>query len=104
MVAVDYALGPTYSLVVSGDTESKETKSMIEGLKSQYLPNKSFIFRPTEMDSPLIDHFSSFVQFFEKFKEKPTAYVCINKTCKAPTNDLEKALGYMKPEWNEEVD
>ena len=104
MLAVDYAVGPTYSLVVSGDTGSDETKSIIEGLKSQFLPNKSFIFRATDEEIPKIDKYSNFVQFFDKFKEKATAYVCIDKTCKAPTNDIQKVLDYLQPEWNKEVD
>ena len=104
LIALDYAIGPTYSLVVAGESADGETISMIQGLKSQYLPNKSFIFRPTEDEIPLIDQFSNYIQFFDKFQGKATAYVCINKTCKAPTNDLQKALGYMNPEWKKEGD
>ena len=104
LIAIDYAIGPTYSLVVAGESVDGETISMIQGLKSQYLPNKSFIFRPTEEEIPLIDQFSNYIQFFDKFQGNATAYVCINKTCKAPTNDLQKALGYMNPEWNKEGD
>ena len=76
---------------------------MIEAFKTQYLPNKSLIFRPTDENYPLIDEFSNFVQFFNKFEDKATAYVCINKTCKAPTNDIERALEYLKPEWKSMV-
>ncbi|NHJ23996.1 MAG: thioredoxin domain-containing protein [Candidatus Lokiarchaeota archaeon] len=100
MIAVDYAVGPSYSLVIAGDTEKEDTLFMIKSFKTKYLPNKSLIFRPTDEDYPLIDKFSNFVQFFDKFGDKATAYVCINKTCKAPTNHIEKALEYLKPEWN----
>jgi len=100
MIAVDYAVGPSYSLVVAGDTEKEDTLFMIKSFRTKYLPNKSFIFRPTDEDYPLIDKFSNFVQFFDKFGDKATAYVCINKTCKAPTNHTEKALEYLKPEWD----
>jgi uncharacterized protein YyaL (SSP411 family) len=103
MIAVDYAVGPSYSLVVAGDTGKEDTQSMIEAFKTQYLPNKSLIFRPTDENYPLIDEFSNFVQFFNKFEDKATAYVCINKTCKAPTNDIERALEYLKPEWKSMV-
>jgi len=100
MIAVDYAVGPSYSLVIAGDTEKEDTLFMIKSFKTKYLPNKSLIFRPTDEDYPLIDKLSNFVQFFDKFGDKATAYVCINKTCKAPTNHIEKALEYLKPEWN----
>ncbi|MBY9012632.1 MAG: thioredoxin domain-containing protein [Candidatus Lokiarchaeota archaeon] len=95
MVAVDYAVGPTYSLVIAGDSGKKDTISMINEIRKQFLPNKSLIFRPTEETNPEIDKYSNFIQFFDKYEEKATAFVCINKTCKAPTNDINKALEYL---------
>ena len=92
MVAVDYAVGPTYSLVIAGDTGNEDTNSMLDEIRKQFLPNKSLIFRPTEKLNPEIDKFSNFVQFFDKYEGKATAFVCINKTCKAPTNDINIAL------------
>ncbi|NVM45910.1 MAG: thioredoxin domain-containing protein [Candidatus Lokiarchaeota archaeon] len=95
MVAVDYAVGPTYSLVIAGDSGKEDTIAMLNEVRKQYLPNKSLIFRPTEDLKPDIDNYSNFIQFFDKYDEKATAFVCINKTCKAPTNDIHKALEYL---------
>jgi len=95
LTAVDYAVGPTYSLVIAGDTGKEDTNDMLSEIKKHFLPNKSLIFRPTEKISPEIDEFSNFVQNFNKFNGKATAYVCINKTCKVPTNDVNKALEYL---------
>jgi len=95
MVAVDYAVGPTYSLVIAGDTGNEDTNSMLGEIRKQFLPNKSLIFRPTEKLYPEIDKFSNFVQFFDKYEGKATAFVCINKTCKAPTNDINIALEHL---------
>jgi uncharacterized protein YyaL (SSP411 family) len=95
MVAVDYAVGPTYSLVIAGDTGNEDTNSMLDEIRKQFLPNKSLIFRPTEKSNQEIDNLSNFIQFFDKYEGKATAYVCINKTCKAPTNDINKALEYL---------
>ncbi|MBY8979306.1 MAG: thioredoxin domain-containing protein [Candidatus Lokiarchaeota archaeon] len=92
MVAVDYAVGPTYSLVIAGDAGHEDTNHMLDEIRKQFLPNKSLIFRPTEKLNPEIDKFSNFVQFFDKYEGKATAFVCINKTCKAPTNDINIAL------------
>jgi hypothetical protein len=95
MVAVDYAVGPTYSLVIAGDEGKDDTNSMLNEVRKQFLPNKSLIFRPTEKLNPEIDNLSNYIQFFDKYEGKATAYVCINKTCKAPTNDIDKALEYL---------
>ena len=95
MVAVDYAVGPTYSLVIAGDSGKEDTIAMLNEVRKQFLPNKSLIFRSTEDLNPDIDNYSNFIQFFDKYDEKATAFVCINKTCKAPTNDIHKALEYL---------
>ncbi len=99
LVAIDFAIGPSYSLVISGKSEAENTKKFIDQINNEYLPNKVLILRKTEQDVPDIDIFSNFVEFFYEYKDKTTAYVCINKTCKPPTNDLNKTLEYLKPKW-----
>jgi hypothetical protein len=95
MIAVDYAVGPTYSLVIAGDEGKEDTKSMLNAIRERFLPNKALIYRPSNKINPKIDDLSNFVQYFDKFEGKATAYVCINKTCKAPTNDINLALDYL---------
>ena len=99
LVAVDFGVGPSFSLVIAGDTGSDDTNSMLERVKSDYYPNKVLIFRPTESYPPKIDEFSNFIEWFDKEEEKATAYVCINKTCKPPTTDSSKMIEYLDSNW-----
>ncbi|MFX1456263.1 MAG: thioredoxin domain-containing protein [Promethearchaeota archaeon] len=99
LVAIDFALGPTYSLVIGGDTEADDTKTMINAVNNAYIPNKVFILRKTEQQRPEIDNYSNFVQFFDNLEGKATAYVCINKTCKPPTHEVNKMLEYLEGRW-----
>lgn len=99
MVAGDFAIGPTYSLVISGNSESQDTIEMIETIKKTYLPNKVLLLRKMEKKSPDIDKLSNFVEFFSDLEGKATAYVCINKTCKPPTHDIRKMLEYLNSKW-----
>ena len=92
MVAADFAVGPTYSLVIAGNTNSKGTKDMIQTIYNDYLPNKVLLLRKMEQENPDIDELSNFVQFFDDLDGEATAYVCINRFCKFPTNDLNKML------------
>lgn len=100
LVAIDFAIGPSYSLVIGGDTEGKDTIEMIKAIYNSYIPNKAFIHRKTEQKSPEIDSYSNFVQFFENLEGKATAYVCINKTCKPPTHEIDKMLQYLNSSWS----
>ncbi|MFX1595924.1 MAG: thioredoxin domain-containing protein, partial [Promethearchaeota archaeon] len=100
LVAIDFVTGPTYSLVIAGDSDAKDTNEFISTISNEYLPNKVFMLRNTRQNSPDIDNYSNFVEFFENLDGKATAYVCINKTCKPPTHDINKTLGFLKSKWD----
>jgi uncharacterized protein YyaL (SSP411 family) len=99
MIAADFAVGPTYSLVIAGDTRLEDTNKMIKAIRYEYLPNKVLLIRKMSQNPPSIDRISNLVQFFTNIDGKATAYVCINKTCKPATQDLSKILKYLKSEW-----
>ncbi|MFX1490085.1 MAG: thioredoxin domain-containing protein [Promethearchaeota archaeon] len=100
LVAIDFIVGPSYSIVIGGDTDAEDTKKLINAVYNEYLPNKVMIQRKTEQNSPEIDKFSNFVQFFDNLEGKATAYVCINKTCKPPTHEIDKMLYYLNASWS----
>jgi len=99
MVAADFAVGPTYSLVIAGNSDAKDTLSIIEAVENEYLPNKVLLLRKMEQENPDIDKFSNFVRFFDDLDNKATAYVCINKTCKPPSHEIDKILEYLDSNW-----
>ena len=99
LVAIDFAIGPTYSLVIAGNTDAEDTNELISTILNEYLPNKVFMLRKTEQEVPDIDNYSNFVEFFYNIEGKATAYVCINKTCKPPTHDIDKILELLKSKW-----
>ncbi len=99
LVAIDFAIGPTYSLVIAGDSDAEDTKELISTILNEYLPNKVFMLRKSEQKIPDIDNYSNFVEFFYNLEGKATAYVCINKTCKPPTHDIHKTLEFLKSKW-----
>ncbi|MFX1322223.1 MAG: thioredoxin domain-containing protein [Promethearchaeota archaeon] len=100
MIAADFAVGPTYSLVIAGNTDSNNTNEMISIIRDKYIPNKILMHRKTEKNPPDIDKFSNFVQFFDNLDGVATAYVCINKTCKPPTHDLKQMIEFLNSDWS----
>jgi len=100
MIAIDFAIGPTYSLVIAGNSNAEDTKDLIDTVLDEYIPNKVFIHRKTEQQTPDIDSYSNFVGFFEDLDDSATAYVCIDKTCKPPTHTIAKIREYLNAKWN----
>ena len=94
MVALDFAVGPSYEIVISGDKHSKDTKSMIKKLRENYVPNKVVVLR--EQNSADIEKIAPYTKSQRLINNKATAYVCENFVCKLPTNDPDKMLEFMR--------
>ena len=90
LLAVDFAAGPSYEVVIAGDSEDKDTIKMLSALMKRFIPNKVTLFRPTEQVTPEIVHLAEYTKFYDSIDKKPTAYVCSNYTCELPTTDTDQ--------------
>lgn len=80
--SVDFAFGPTYSVIIVGNLEEKETQYMLATLRKSYLPNITVSLRKPNIND--ID--------YKQIEGKATAYVCQDQICMPPTNDSVKML------------
>src|SRR4030065_2785187 len=92
MVAVDFAAGPPCEVVIAGDSQAEDTKTMLQTLMSQFLPNKVVLLRPAEQQSPDIDRISGFTKSYDSPDGKARAYICRDRNCQLPTSDIGKML------------
>ncbi|MCK4238403.1 MAG: thioredoxin domain-containing protein, partial [Candidatus Lokiarchaeota archaeon] len=103
MVAVDFSVGPTYTIVIVGDAEEINTQEMLAYIHNQFLPNITLIQRNIKQDPPEIDVFINYIHNYNKIDDKTTAYICTNKTCKPPITDVNKLLKLINPRWNQKL-
>jgi hypothetical protein len=91
LLALDFALGPTYEIIVVGNPDTDETKNMLKTIRKHYAPNAVVLFRTSEKttETPAI---LKHVADYKLIGEKATAYVCQNQTCKQPTNNVTKLI------------
>ncbi|MFB0502016.1 MAG: thioredoxin domain-containing protein [Candidatus Bathyarchaeia archaeon] len=92
LIALDFALGPSYEIVVVGKSHTKDTKNMLSALRRKFIPNKVVLFRPAEVEQPEITHFAEFTRDLSSKEGRTTAYVCRNYACNLPTTRIEKML------------
>jgi uncharacterized protein YyaL (SSP411 family) len=92
LCAVDFAAGPSYEVVIAGETDAKDTKAMLKALGAHFLPNKVVLLRPGEVESPEIIDIANFTKDQVCINGRATAYVCSNYSCKHPTTDKGKLL------------
>ncbi len=91
LVALDFAFGPSFEVVIAGDIDSNDAKEMLDVLRKSYVPNKVVINRPIE-EEPEILSISPFIKNMKAIEGKATAYVCHDYSCELPTIDIGKML------------
>ena len=88
LVALDFAVGPSYEVVVAGTPQAVDTEKMLQAINQRFIPNKIVIFLPTGPDLSRILQIAPFARYESTIDGKPTAYVCVNYSCKLPTTDI----------------
>ncbi|MEK7803489.1 MAG: thioredoxin domain-containing protein [Deltaproteobacteria bacterium] len=92
MSAVDFLIGPSYEIVIVGDSKADDTTVMLKALREQFIPNKVVLFRPADVKLPEITTLTAFTSNLIGIEGKATAYVCQDYACKLPTIDREDML------------
>ena len=92
MVALDFAMDSSHEVVIVGDLVEKGTIDLLKALRTQCIPNKIVLFRPSGEDIPDISRIAPFTKNLLGIDGKATVYVCTNYTCKMPTTDISKML------------
>jgi len=85
LCGMEFAIGPAFEIVLSGDLETREMDAMRAALRSIYLPNKIVILRGT--GDPSIGRIAPFTREQRPLGNRATAYVCTNHACREPTTD-----------------
>ncbi|OGC93772.1 MAG: thioredoxin [candidate division Zixibacteria bacterium RBG_16_53_22] len=92
LTAFDFAVGPAYEVLITGNPEADDTREMLSALRARFIPNKIVIFKPEDKQLPGVANFAQFVKDLKSIDGKAAAYVCRKYTCSTPTNDIGKML------------
>jgi uncharacterized protein YyaL (SSP411 family) len=92
MVALDFAIGPCYEVIIVGDPQADDTREMVDAIRRRFIPNKVVMLRQIEQESAEIEHIAPFTKNLTSIDGKATAYVCLSHTCKRPTTDTRTML------------
>jgi len=89
--AFDYLLGPSKEIVIAGNQDDPNTKTMLSEINKYFIPNKVVCLHPTDKQQAKdIEVLVPFVKGQNMLNGKTTAYVCQNYHCQFPTNDSDK--------------
>jgi cytochrome oxidase Cu insertion factor (SCO1/SenC/PrrC family) len=87
LLAVDFMLGPSYEVVISGNRGAPDVAALVAALEATYVPNRVTVFRPA--DSPhAIERIAPYTAAQTPLADgRATAYVCRQFACELPTTD-----------------
>ena len=91
MSAVDFAVGPSHEIVISGSSDASDVRNMAAALARIYAPNKVVVFRPADNASNVIE-LVPYTKQQLPIDGKATAYVCRNFACELPTTEINEML------------
>jgi uncharacterized protein YyaL (SSP411 family) len=96
MVALDFALGSSYEVVIVGDPDAEDTKAMIKNLRKAFAPSKVVLFRPAVEAHADIISVAEFTKDLTRIGNKATAYVCRSFRCELPTTEAHQMLALLQ--------
>jgi uncharacterized protein YyaL (SSP411 family) len=89
---------PPAEVVIVGDVTRDETKAMLRLVHGRFAPLRTLLVVANERSRDEIAAFAPLVKEMKSMDEKlPTAYVCENYSCKAPTTDIHKLDALLTP-------
>lgn len=92
LCALDYALGPTYEVVLAGNLKDSGLKDMLAALGRKFLPNKAVIL----VSGNDIGAIAPFTTDLCPIDGKATAYVCSDRVCQLPLTSVEKLIALLE--------
>ena len=98
--ALNFALGPSYEIIIAGNPEADDTQNMLKTLRERFIPNKIVLLRGSEEQSQQVTQLAPYTKYYDSLKGKATAHVCINQNCKLPTTEVSQMLKLLdEAEW-----
>jgi hypothetical protein len=85
--AVDFSLSKPKQIVIAGQPEAADTKTLLGLVHQRYIPNKILILADGAQGQKQVAQWLPFLEGVTRKQGRATAYICENYVCKLPTND-----------------
>ena len=89
LTAVQFALGPTWEIVVAGGPKQADTRQMLDVVGRLFLPEAVWVYRPEGPEATEVEKLIPYVREHRALGGKAAAYVCQNYACRAPVTNPE---------------
>ena len=91
LIALDFAFGPSYEIVISGNKNKHDTDLLLKKVREFFIPNKILILN----DGKEIQEIAPFTSAQMMINNKATLYVCRNYSCSFPVTELKNVEEFL---------
>jgi uncharacterized protein YyaL (SSP411 family) len=92
LCALVHAIGSVHDVVITGDREASDTRSMIQALWNHYLPEVMVIYLPGDDSRSRLVSLAPFTGNMNSSVTTATAHICTARTCAMPTTDVRQMM------------
>jgi len=96
LVAVENSLGKPRQIVIAGQKNSSETKTLLKEVHRHFLPNTVVILADANDGQKYLGERNEAIRAMSLVEGRPAAYICENFTCKAPVTDPKQLSDLLK--------
>jgi hypothetical protein len=89
LAALITSLTKPVEVIIVGDRNTADTRSMLKTVNSVYYPGKIVMLVDNDTTQNKLAQYLPFIASVKKIDDKTTAYICTDKTCKPPLTDPE---------------
>jgi len=87
LVALDMVVGPSQELVIVGNPEAEDTRSLLAAAREGFNPNRVLLLRPPGAEGKVIADLAPFTESFGLLDGSAAAYLCTGFACERPVSD-----------------
>ncbi len=95
LTAFDFALGPSFEIVLAEGRQNGSAAGMLNVIHRSFLPNRVLLWRPLRGAEELFT-LAAFTREQGPLHDQTAAYVCQNHVCKRPVVTVEELAGLLK--------
>ena len=96
LAALDFIIGPSHEIVIVESQNGKNSKSIVEAIHRQFVPNKVLLLRPADRRQDRIAALAPFIRELESQGDRPAVHICEQQSCQRTVTEvdqIETALG-----------
>ncbi|MGD9165347.1 MAG: thioredoxin domain-containing protein [Syntrophobacterales bacterium] len=96
LAALDFIIGPSHEIVIVESQNGKSSKSMVEAIHRQFVPNKVLLLRPADRQKDRIADLAPFIRKLGSKGDRPAVHICEQQSCQktvTQVDQIETALG-----------